>query len=372
MGKAGRQAITEPEESREMVQGLLVQLRGGRFAPLAAVVVIGAVLNACSGDDDIIDPPGLGTVDDLSVAAHGAFEARLTWSDVSGEIAYDVHRSPTPDFGPGASTRIAQGLAAGTTEYADIRVNEQSTYYYKVIARDAVESTTSNEVTVTTPAIGRYPLVEDGFERAVSTGWGMTPAGDVWSKDNEVPWRVANGEGLVEISDSVARNNVLVDLDTYGRYVYGLVRFRIDTPPDAGFHTVSVYARRNDAEGDDGENQYRYSVMADADGTLSIRIEKEVESVHDFLTNQTVVPPTFQADQWYWIRWEATGTAPTHLRMKLWARGNAEPDAWDLDIEHHEPLLDVKGTTGVRVQAPSTQTTFPVTFAFDDLSYEGD
>lgn len=357
-----------------MVHGLFERVRGRRAAPAAALLVIGAVVAACSGDDDIIDPPGLGTVDDLAVAAHGAFEARLTWSDVSGETAYDVHRATTPNFGPGVATRIAQGLDAGTTEYADIRVDEQSTYYYKVVARDGTESTTSNEVTVTTPAIGRYTLVEDAFERTSSSGWGMTADGAVWSKDNEAPWQVVGGEGLIAVTDSTARNNVLTDLDTYGRYVYGLIRFRIDTPPDAGFHTVNVYARRNDkaAGGDDGENQYRFGVMAHADGTMTVRIEKEVDSIHEFLTNQTPIAPTFVADQWYWIRWEATGTAPTVLRMKVWPRGTAEPATWDLEVEHTEPALDVKGTTGVRVQASSIQTNFPVTFAFDDLSFEGD
>lgn len=95
---------------------------------------------------------GLGTISDLAASA-GDAQVDLTWSDVSGETGYDVHRSttsPVPEDGTAKIT--ASSLAAGTTSYTDTGLTNGTTYYYKVSATDGTSTTYSNEASATPAA----------------------------------------------------------------------------------------------------------------------------------------------------------------------------------------------------------------------------
>lgn len=345
---------------------------------LRGVTVVGSVLAAVTtalvgcGGDGPSGPLPLGVVTDLTATAVDAFQVDLTWSPPGGQTSYNVHRSTEAGFVPSLDTRIAAGLPADATQFRDKTVLDNAVYYYKLLVRKDTESTLSNQATASTPTIQPSTLVSDAFDRTVDPGWGTADFGGAWKKADYGPMRVDGSVGVIEVVDSVPQINVLEDLSTYGRYVNGTIRFMIDNLPDAGFHAVEVYARRDDDDGPTGGNHYRFSIMAHHDGILDVRIEKEVDHVQDFVTDPVETAPTFEPGVWYWIRWEATGTAPTHLRLKVWPDGAAEPGAWDVDVEHNEPGLDVKGTTGVRVHVASGHQVFPVLFSFDDLTLEGD
>src|SRR5262245_21976276 len=93
-------------------------------------------------------------------ATAGAGQISLAWgasSDNVGVARYDVHRSTTPGFTPGAGNRIAQPTG---TSYTDTGL-AAGTYYYKVIAEDAAGnlSAPSNEANATVSSAPPLGLV---------------------------------------------------------------------------------------------------------------------------------------------------------------------------------------------------------------------
>ncbi len=113
------------------------------------------------------------------VANASAGRADLTWgtaSDNIGVVGYDVHRSTTSGLVPGSANRIAQTVAPG---YSDQGMNS-GTYYYVVVARDAVGNLgpASNQASATVVADTTPPGEPAGLNLAIvgpgqiSLSWG--------------------------------------------------------------------------------------------------------------------------------------------------------------------------------------------------------
>lgn len=215
-------------------------------------------------------------------------------------------------------------------------------------------------------------LVSDAFERSVSAGWGTADVGGPWRIEDGVlsMFQVNGSQGLIVAPNHRPRNAVATD--GYGLDVDGLVSFSIDRMPDnpGRFYTVQVYARRNDLISD-GDNYYRYRIRAFGTGKMDVRAEKNVDGARTWLEDGITIPTIWKPNQRYWVRWECIGRSPsTIVRMRVWADGSSEPIAWQFETTVDEPVLDVPGTTGIRVEGPNAdQVNFPITFSFDDLRY---
>lgn len=215
-------------------------------------------------------------------------------------------------------------------------------------------------------------LVVDRFSRTETNGWGYAEVGGFWftgGGSNATAFEANGAQGLIVAHDKSPRN--VVAREGYGLNVSGIISFSIDLMPDdpSRFYQIQTYARRNDLV-TDGEDYYRYRVRAFGDGRMDLRIEKDVAGTLTWLTSNTKIAVVWEPGAKYWIRWECLGTDPsTFISMTVWRDGTAEPTAPQLSATVAEPLLDVSGTTGVRVAPPSDQVTFPITFTFDDLRY---
>jgi hypothetical protein len=218
-------------------------------------------------------------------------------------------------------------------------------------------------------------LIADSFSRIVSDGWGNADVGGAWRLDPmrlSAKFSVDGSRGVVELHDTEARKAVADGLAAYGLNVQGLISISVDRAPDAAgeFHTIQVYARRNDRESW-GNNHYRFRLRIFGSGTMDLRIEKQVNGASTWLTDNRPTNLTFSPAAKYWIRWEATGTSPaTTVRVRVWRDGTTEPTTWHASATSNEPLLDVSGTSGVRVDAPDTQqVNWPIRIFVDDLQY---
>jgi fibronectin type 3 domain-containing protein len=130
----------------EYFSGLIDEVRIYNRALTAAEIQ--ADMNAPVGTVDA-DPP---TPPSNLAVAGSLTSGQLTWTgstDNVGVARYDVHRSTTPGFTPSAANRIAQPTG---TSYTDTSAaSAPGTYFYKVIAEDAVGnlSAASNEASAT-------------------------------------------------------------------------------------------------------------------------------------------------------------------------------------------------------------------------------
>lgn len=327
----------------------------------ASMLLLG-IGTACDGDPVAARAP-------IAVAggAYTAAEGQPIQFDGSGSsdpngsaLTYDW------DFGNGATgvgpTPIYTYNAAGSYDVKLVVTNARGTKSAPASATAVIEPWVADT------------LARDDFAREVTGGWGIAPVGGEWlpTLSGRDAFSVANGVGLIVKSDTSMRNAVLSG--GYGVDATGQLSFSIDRMPDASaFYTFQVYARRDDspAKGE-GNHHYRFRLRAHSDGAMDLIADKTVGGVTSALDTANVpIATVWEPGATYWIRWEAQGTSPaTHLRMRVWRAGTDEPADWQLDLVHDEPALDAAGTVGIRVSGPNTgQTTWPVTFTIDDLSY---
>ena len=70
----------------------------------------------------------------------------------------------------------------------------------------------------------------------------------------------------------------------------------------------------------------------------------------------------------FWIHAQVTDANPTTIRVKAWADGQAEPEAWQFTATNSAAAVQTPGALGVRVHVHRNATNVPVTFSFDDYS----
>jgi len=122
---------------------------------LAALVVLGGLLAACSDDNGTgpVDPgePELQAPSGVAVSALGPNTVRVTFSPVTGASAYVIERASGASGGS-----FAEVGTSANTSYEDTSVQPESIYRYRVAAQAGTRrSSFSGEAQVSTPAEGR-------------------------------------------------------------------------------------------------------------------------------------------------------------------------------------------------------------------------
>lgn len=356
VGKGGAEWLGGSHNS-----GATMTVRQAGFS-LGALCILGAVA-AC--DSTKPSPPPIAVVQGTYAAVAGEpiqFDGTAS-SDPSGsDLTYDW------DLGNGA-------VATGPTP--TYTYNEPGAYDVTLVVTNTRGRKSAPAATLADIAPWvNDTLAKDVFDREVQAGWGNAEMGGEWQWKFPGPddvLSVSGGAGRITKSDVDMRNVALSG--GYGLDVEGVASFSIDRAPDApnAFYTVQVYARRDDSpEKGFGNNQYRFRVIAEASGAMHLAMEKEIAAATSFVTEGDIgIAEVWEPGVKYWIRWQVAGTSPsTALRMRVWRDGTPEPGEWQLDITHDDPALDFPGATGFRVEGPNVgQSTWPVTFSFDDLVY---
>ena len=67
------------------------------------------------------------------------------------------------------------------------------------------------------------------------------------------------------------------------------------------------------------------------------------------------------------MRAQATGTAPTTIRVRVWPASATEPSTWQVTRTNSEPVLQSPGSVGLMGYVSGTATNAPVTFSFDNF-----
>jgi len=116
---------------------------------LAQDMTVNIVLPIGPGDTDPPDAPT-----GLSASTISPSQINLDWNDnTESDLAiYIIYRSISPGFTPSSSNEIAQTISS---EYIDIGLSSDTTYYYKIVAIDTSNnpSNPSNEASTTTEEI---------------------------------------------------------------------------------------------------------------------------------------------------------------------------------------------------------------------------
>ena len=278
-------------------------------------------------------------VNGLSVTVNGS-----TSTDSDGTIT-----SYAWDFGDGGTdtgaTPPAHVYAAGGTYTISLTVTDD----------DGATNTETRSVTV----ISGFAV--DEFERTVANGWGTADTGGAWSVVGAAAsYSVGAGVGQLRMTAAGAGPSVFLPGATSTNTE---LRFeqRLDKVATGSGTYLTATPRRVD-----GANQYYAKIRYLANGTISLTLGRIVSGTDTVLqtvnTAVTVAPGAAVS-----VKVQATGTAPTTLRARIWATGSAEPAGWLASVTDSTAALQAPGSVALKAFLSGTSTNAPVVASYDHL-----
>ena len=203
-------------------------------------------------------------------------------------------------------------------------------------------------------------LASDAFGRSVTNGWGTADTGGPWSiaGGSASGFSVASGRGLVSMATAGGGTRIVLGPVSAASADLSM-KLAQDKLANGGSY-LSLLARTS------GSSAYSAKVKIAVNGALTLYLVRGVSGVDTTLTSVSL-PSTYAVGEQLQVRLQATGSAPTTLRAKLWKDGSAEPGSWQLTATDSTPALQSPGGVGVVTYLASSVTNLPVLAMFDDL-----
>lgn len=306
-------------------------------------LAVGTVDADCIADSDNAYAAGAGTVF-ATVGTGGTPLRNLNLTDTeAGYFAASSGLNRTPTFG-----------------LLDVRATDTS-LQARFVPTSGAGMTDAFSITVGAPQ--PVPaLAQDRFERTVATGWGTAETGGAWTA-NSSALSVAGGRGRITTAPGSTRGAHLRAVSS------AATDLRATMSPDklatGGGLYVSVAARAVTGAGD-----YRAKYVLRSDGRIALSLVRTSATGAETALGAAVLVPnlSYAAGSTLAVRVQATGTAPTTIRAKVWAAGAAEPSAWTLTATDATAALQVPGGVGVMAYLSSAATNAPIVLSVDDLA----
>ena len=203
-------------------------------------------------------------------------------------------------------------------------------------------------------------LAADAFGRSVTGGWGTADAGGPWTRTGgpAANFSVASGRGRISMATAGAGSRIVLGPVSAASVDVSL-KLAQDKLANAGSY-LSLLARTADTAA------YSAKVKIAANGSLVLYLVRGVGGVDTTLAS-TIPPSTYIVGQQLQVRLQATGSAPTTLRAKVWPVGSAEPGSWQVTATDSTAALQSPGGVGVMTYLAGSNTNLPVLATFDDL-----
>jgi PKD repeat protein len=310
------------------------------------------------------DDGGIGTTSQTvvvpDVPVNGAPTA--TFSATTSPLAVAVNASASTDDGTIVSYGWDFGDATtGTGVSATHTYASAGTYTIVLTVTDDQGATGTSSQSVVVPAlpVGPQPVATDAFERTVTDGLGSADLGGAWTLSGSAPnFSVSGGRGRLRMSAAATGVSAFLAgtaTDTEVRAQVG-----IDKVGTGGGIYSSVVARRV------GTADYRGRVRFMAGGSVQIFITRN-QGGETNLANLVVPGLTVGANEMVNVRFQATGTSPTTLRLKVWKVGTPEPAGWQLTSTDSTAGLQSGGGIGLVTYLSGSATNAPVLGLFDEI-----
>ena len=196
------------------------------------------------------------------------------------------------------------------------------TYTVGLTVTDGQGATDTATTSVT--VAGDPSVARDAFGRSVTGGWGTADRGGAWTLSGTLSrYSVAAGAGSVSLgagSSAKPMLNAVSITDTDFSTV-----FTTDKAPTGGGQYVSLVGRAVT-----GGSEYRAKLLLASTGAVTAYLTR-VDAGTEVSLGSAVVPGlTYTAGTKLQVRFQAVGTSPTTLRVKVWPQGQTEPAAWVL------------------------------------------
>lgn len=253
-------------------------------------------------------------------------------------------------------------LASAALTTAPLSVAEAAAAPLTMTDNQSATGPVTSPVTLTAPA--GSPVIVDTFERTLATGWGAADLGGTWSVTSPTNTSVGGGVGNLTMrtagSGPAAYLNAVSSTDADVE-----VQLSLDKLPLGGSSgaDLSLIARRV------GTQDYRGKVKILSTGAVRVGIARTASTgAQSLLSGETLVAGlTYAVGDALVVRVQATGTAPTLLKVRVWKLGSPEPATWQLTTTDTTATLQTPGGVGIHAYLSSAVTNAPIKASYDKL-----
>ncbi len=291
----------------------------------------------------------------VTVASSPAPTAAFTFAQTPN--TFDVVFTDTSTNATSWSWDFGDGSPASTVENPTHTYAAGGTYSVTLTATNA---SGNNAVTQSVP-VASPPYALDSFGRTVAGGWGAATFGGTWSLAGAASdFNVNGSQGTIQVATAGATRGAY--LGTSAGNVD--LTFKVSTNKVAAGSHEYVYAV---ARRQSNLVEYAAKVRLATTGGVYVAISRFNSSETVVAAEQVVAGLTNTANEVFDVRFTVTGSAPTTLKVKVWADGTAEPAAYNLTTTDSDPSVQGAGGVGVRAYIGGASTNAPVLFSIDDF-----
>ncbi|MGV0110190.1 PKD domain-containing protein [Arthrobacter sp. CP30] len=233
------------------------------------------------------------------------------------------------------------------------------TYTVDLTVRDAqgLSATSRQQVTVRLDLPAGTPLVQDAFDRTLSSGLGTANLGGAW--------RISGSSTRYSVEPSAGILKMLAPGNAPAALVPGVVSSATETRMDAVLDKPAtgggVYVTLT-GRAVEGQGEYRAKLRYISSGRVYIALTRSASDGSEvYLTSEVLVPGlTGAPGERLTLKMLASGVGSTDLKAKVWAAGTSEPAAWQVGAVDTTASLQAEGSVGVRAQLSGSAVNAPV------------
>jgi hypothetical protein len=230
-----------------------------------------------------------------------------------------------------------------------------------VTDNDGATGSQTQQVTATS---GTTALANDTFNRTVAGGFGTAaPTGGAWtSTGTAADLSVSPGAAAITLAAAKEAGAYLPSVSTTGVDV--LTALSLPTMPVGGngYYFYGVARRVSSTE------QYLVRVRVLPSGAVNLSLSKYDGSATETTIVSEATVATVTAGSTIHLRFEATGTASTTLRARVWIGTATEPTTWNETATDSSAALQAAGSVGVQGYLSGSVTNGPIAVALSGFT----
>jgi hypothetical protein len=204
----------------------------------------------------------------------------------------------------------------------------------------------------------------DAFARVLTGGWGAADTGGPWALFGPVAdFSVDGSAGLIglPLPDGAGHSAVLDGLSLTETNAAALMR--VDRRA-AGSNLYSWLSVRHQPSG----AEYRARLRWGPAGTVHVGLAVVTGTAESFPIGEVNTRLTYVAGTELMVRVQATGFAPTTVRVRVWRAGSPEPGTWMQTLTNSAGALQGAGSVALGARRSSGETGGLAVVGFDDLA----
>lgn len=297
---------------------------------------------------------------------------RANWDRDNEVLTYQLFRdgAAAPVY---TETRNSRFYNRPTLDFTDTGL-AAGPHTYRLVASDPLGNVARSDVVrVDVPVGAPVPEPEpepdpepvpvgasDDFDRSESGKWGTAGVGRNWSHSGSAALWSVDGTGNMMLNRGglglTAQLTAASQQDT---------SLRVDAALDKVANGSGVYLTATARKTSQGE--YQGVVKISAAGGVTVDLVRVVRGGSTKLATRNVTGLVYRAGSQLAVRFEATGSGTSDLRIKVWRAGSPEPAAWNASVTDAAPELQQPGWIALTGYISGSTTNLPVKVSFDNL-----